>query len=174
MQRPPVILAILIVQIVCAVFFVGEMLNSMFGFVDWSISWTLYEFIEIGASFGLIIGVMLGGHQLREGWRRTAKAEMQLAALSVAFWEMIVSHFDRWQLTTSERDVALFLIKGLSNAEIAKLRQTSEGTVKAQSSAIYTKADVTSRAQLVGLLIDDLMQDELFANDAPTFENSSG
>ena len=39
-------------------------------------------------------------------------------------------------LSPAERDVALFQIKGLSVAEIAALRGTSEGTVKAQAAAI--------------------------------------
>ena len=52
--------------------------------------------------------------------------------------------------------MAWFTIKGLPIAEIARLRQTSEGTVKAQSNAIYRKAGVNGRAQLVSLCIEDL------------------
>ena len=59
-----------------------------------------------------------------------------------------------------EADVALFAIKGLSTAEIAALRQTSEGTVKAQTNAIYRKAGVSGRSQLLSLLIEDLMRDD--------------
>jgi DNA-binding NarL/FixJ family response regulator len=40
------------------------------------------------------------------------------------------------------------------------LRQTSEGTVKAQTNAIYRKAEVSGRSQLLSLFIDDLMRDE--------------
>jgi hypothetical protein len=36
----------------------------------------------------------------------------------------------------------------MSTAEIAALRSTSEGTVKAQTNAIYRKAGVTGRSQL--------------------------
>ena len=41
--------------------------------------------------------------------------------------------------------MAWFTIKGLSIAEIARLRGTSEGTVKAHSNAIYRKAGVSGR-----------------------------
>ena len=54
-------------------------------------------------------------------------------------------------------DVALFAIKGMSTAEIAALRSTSEGTVKAQTNAIYRKAGVSGRPQLLSLFIEDLM-----------------
>ena len=63
-------------------------------------------------------------------------------------------------LTPSERDVALFAIKGMSTAEIASLRSTSEGTVKAQTNAIYRKAGVSGRSQLLSLFIEDLMRDD--------------
>jgi len=39
------------------------------------------------------------------------------------------------------------------------LRETSEGTVKAQTNAIYRKAQVTGRPQLLSLFIDDLMDE---------------
>jgi hypothetical protein len=53
--------------------------------------------------------------------------------------------------------VALFAIKGLSTQEIAALRATSEGTVKAQTNAIYRKAGVNGRPQLLSLFIEDLL-----------------
>ena len=65
--------------------------------------------------------------------------------------------FDEWALTEAERDVALFAIKGLSLPEIARLRATSEGTVKSQTAAIYRKAGVSGRPQLLSLFIEDMM-----------------
>ena len=50
--------------------------------------------------------------------------------------------------------MALFAIKGMSTAEIARLRTTSEGTVKAQTAAIYRKAGVSGRPQLLSLFIE--------------------
>lgn len=41
------------------------------------------------------------------------------------------------------------------------MRDTSEGTVKAQTYAIYRKAGVAGRPQLLSLFIEDLMQDAL-------------
>ena len=41
--------------------------------------------------------------------------------------------------------------------EIARLRETSEGTIKAQTAAIYRKAQVTGRPQLLSLFIEDMM-----------------
>jgi DNA-binding CsgD family transcriptional regulator len=75
--------------------------------------------------------------------------------------DMLQERFVEWGLTPAEKDVALFSIKGLSLQEIAKLRNTSEGTVKAQTNAIYRKAGVSGRPQLLSLFIEDLIADEL-------------
>jgi DNA-binding CsgD family transcriptional regulator len=71
--------------------------------------------------------------------------------------EVLEEKFSEWSLTPAERDVALFAIKGLSTAEIAGVRSTSEGTVKAQTNAIYRKAGVSGRPQLLSLFIEDLI-----------------
>jgi len=75
--------------------------------------------------------------------------------------------FSDWGLTVAERDVALFAIKGLSTLEIASLRGTAEGTVKAQTNAIYRKAGVNGRPQLLSLFIEDLMDDEMLPTPVP-------
>ena len=74
-----------------------------------------------------------------------------------AFMDVLEERFAAWELTPAERDVALFAIKGMSTQEIAALREVSEGTIKAQTNAIYRKADVSGRTQLLSLFIDDLM-----------------
>ena len=148
-------------QILCAVFFVSDILASILGIRLQPIAWQTRELLEIGAAMGLILGAVLGAVALRRSARRLNEAEGNLRLAQGAFMEVLGDHFDEWQLTPSERDVALFACKGLSTAEIAALRQTSEGTVKAQTNAIYRKAGVTGRPQLLSLFIDRLMEGEL-------------
>ena len=97
---------------------------------------------------------------LRRALRDRHRAEEQLRRASGAFADLLQERFQEWGLTPSEKDVALFAIKGMSTAEIASLRSTSEGTVKAQTNAIYRKAGVTGRPQLLSLFIEDLMRDD--------------
>jgi DNA-binding CsgD family transcriptional regulator len=120
-------------------------------------SWETRELIEIGASVGLVLGVGLGAALLIRTLMRNRVMESQLRQVSGAFAELMEERFAEWGLTRAERDVAWFTIKGLSIAEIARLRRTSEGTVKAHSNAIYRKAQVSGRTQLVSLFIEDLM-----------------
>ena len=161
MTRRRFVALILCVQAVCAYVFVADILSSLLGIRSHPISWRARELIEIGAAIGLIIGLVLGALTLRQAMRDQRRAEEGLRRASAVFMDVLEERFAEWGLTPAERDVALFAIKGLSTAEIAALRSTSEGTVKAQTNAIYRKAAVTGRPQLLSLFIEDLMRDDL-------------
>jgi DNA-binding CsgD family transcriptional regulator len=159
-RRPAIVLAVLVIQALCAVFFVSDILSSYFGLRATPISWEAREMIEIGAAAGLVIGLILAATALRAAFRDRHTAEERLRRASGAFGDLLGERFAEWGLTSAESDVALFAIKGLSTADIARLRETSEGTVKAQTAAIYRKAGVTGRPQLLSLFIEDLMRDD--------------
>lgn len=160
MSRVWVIVGILTIQVLSAFFFISDILSSYVGFSTVPLSWELRELLEISAAVGLTIGVVFGALSLLHAHRERRTAQERLRVASDAFMELLNDRFVAWRLTRAEADVALFAIKGLSTAEIASLRGTSEGTVKAQTNAIYRKAGVTGRAQLLSLFIDDLMQDD--------------
>ena len=158
MNSPATIAAALLVQIICAAVFVANILLSVLGVPVPLLPWRVMELMEIGAAVGLLLGILMAGLAFRDSRRRLRTAEDALRAASGAFMELVEDRFADWSLTPAERDVALFALKGMSLAEIAALRKTSEGTVKAQTNAIYRKAGVNGRTQLVSLFIDDLMQ----------------
>jgi len=143
------------------VFFISDIASSVFGLRRTPVPWQVREILEIGAAFGLILGFVLGAIALRRTHNRREQAEEKLRMASGAFLEILEERFVEWDLTPAERDGALFAIKGMSTAEIAELRKTSEGTVKAQTNAIYRKAGVSGRPQLLSHFIDDLMGDGL-------------
>lgn len=160
MKRAAPIVAVFLIQALCAFFFVSDILSSVLGIRTTPISWEMRELVEIGAAVGLVLGVALGAVLLRRTLRERNQAEARLRRASVAFMDLLQERFAEWGLTPSERDVALFAIKGMSTSEIAALRTTSEGTVKAQTNAIYRKAGVSGRSQLLSLFIDDLMRED--------------
>lgn len=157
MRQSVVFGIIFLVQTFCAVFFVSDILMTVLGLRARPISWQVREMMEIGAALGLIIGVIIGGIALRRTYQRSQESEEKLRAVSSAFLEVVEQKFEEWSLTQAERDVALFLLKGLSTQEISGVRNTSEGTVKAQTNSIYRKSDVTGRPQFLSLFIDNLM-----------------
>lgn len=162
MKNTVFVALILAIQAVCAFFFIAEIVVTVFGLDSRPVPWDTKELLEIGAAIGLLLGFVLGAIALQRTIRRSNHAEKQLRAVSIAFQALLDERFTAWGLTPAERDVALFAIKGMSTAEIAQLRKTSEGTVKAQTAAIYRKAGVTGRPQLLSLFIEDML-----AGDAP-------
>lgn len=157
MTRVIAIVLLLVLQVGCGLVFVLDILMSALGFYPVPISWTLRELMEMGAGLGLLLGMGLGSALLVRMLRDLHRAEARLEKASAAFVDLLNARFDQWGLTAAERDVALFAIKGMSVQEMARLRETSEGTVKAQTAAIYRKANVTGRPQLLSLFIDDMM-----------------
>jgi DNA-binding CsgD family transcriptional regulator len=116
---------------------------------------------ELGAVIGLIIGILVEGRFLMGMLRRQAQMARDLRVAAGALNDLMADYFRSWSLTPSEQDVAAFTIKGYSIAEVAAFRKSAEGTVKTHLNAIYRKAGVAGRAQLVSLLVEDLLRTPL-------------
>jgi DNA-binding NarL/FixJ family response regulator len=65
--------------------------------------------------------------------------------------------FEAWGLTAAEQEVGLLLLKGLSHKEIARLRDTSEATIRQQAASLYRKAHLSGRAALSAFFLEDLL-----------------
>jgi DNA-binding CsgD family transcriptional regulator len=98
--------------------------------------------------------------------RRQETMARGLGVAAGALSDLMEGYFRDWGLTSAEQDVAAFTIKGYSIAEIAELRGSAEATVKTHLNAIYRKAGVPGRGQLVSLLIEDLMRAPLMPSEA--------
>lgn len=151
------LLALVIIQLSCAVAMSYDMLTSLLRIPTRPMNWELRELVDIGATLGLLAGSLIGAHALWQVVRQRNLAEGRLRRASADFHALMTERFDEWDLTPAERDVTLFALKGLSLAEIAALRETTEGTVKTQTNAIYRKAGVTGRPQLLSVFIEDLL-----------------
>jgi len=161
-----VILLVFVAQAASALFFISDIVLSVFGLYPRPISWQTREYLELGAAAGLVLGMTTGAALVVRSVRDRRRAEERLRRAAGAFLDLVNDRLEEWGLTPAERDVALFALKGLSTAEIARLRGTSEGTVKAQTAAIYRKAGVGGRPQFLSLFIEDLMSG-LPAQSAP-------
>lgn len=158
---------LMVIQALCSLFFVIDVLADVMEFGPGSDS-AVHIGFEIAANFGLVAAIVFEARYLRRVLRRQAYADRALSAASGALAEVIEAYFDEWKLTPSEADVANFTIKGYSIAEVSTLRKCAEGTVKTHLNSIYRKAGVAGRAQLVSLLIEDLLRGRIAENpDTP-------
>jgi DNA-binding CsgD family transcriptional regulator len=86
-----------------------------------------------------------------EAWRK--RAQLYLAGLS----EEIDAQFENWQLTQSEREIGLLMLKGFSHGEIGSLRGTTEATVRHQARAVYQKSGMPGRSAFCAYFLEDLL-----------------
>lgn len=84
-------------------------------------------------------------------------SQSEILRLKGHLTQVISDEFDHWNLTPTEKEIALLLIKGLSMQEIADIRHVKEKSVRQQSTGIYTKAEVSNRYQLSAYFIEDLL-----------------
>jgi DNA-binding CsgD family transcriptional regulator len=71
---------------------------------------------------------------------------------------ILAAHAAEWGLTKAETDVAMMVVKGFSNAEIAAMRKSALQTVKTQLSAIYAKSGLEGRYQLIAYVTDEVCE----------------
>lgn len=69
----------------------------------------------------------------------------------------IDEQLEKWQMTKAEKEIALLLLKGLANKEIADIRGTSEKTVTQQITAVYTKSGLRNRSEFAAFFLEDLL-----------------
>ena len=81
--------------------------------------------------------------------------------------DVVTRQFTEWTLTGSEIEVGWLLLKGLSLAEIAIVRNTQERTIQQQASSIYKKAGVSGRHAFSAWFIEAMPCDIRHADSGP-------
>ena len=161
-RGPRMLMALIAFQLLCSAFFVVDIIED---FAEGGV--TLAHMLpELGATLGLFVGLVFEVRLLLDLLRRQAVMERSLGVAAGALGALMEAYFREWGLTPSEADVAAFTIKGCSIAEIAAMRGSAEGTVKTHLNAIYRKAGVQGRGQLVSVLIEDPLNAPLLPGES--------
>lgn len=87
----------------------------------------------------------------RDAWRASARKALE------GLGEAIHDQFLEWELTPSEREVALLLLKGHSHKSVARRTGRSPETARQHASAVYRKSGLSGRAELAAFFLEDLM-----------------
>lgn len=101
----------------------------------------------------------------RDAWKE--RASQILAGLS----EAVDAQFTAWELTPTERETAVMLLKGHSHKRIAKLSDRSDRTVRQHAVSVYRKSGLAGRSELSGFFLDGLVSpaaaDEISPSTGP-------
>lgn len=156
-NKPTILTIVLILQLVCAAFFFFDAITDWLGLENIPAIRQLHSF-ELVMALTMLAGIAVTIWALRHVLRQQKLLRRQIQMASGAFSTVIDQAFSDWALTTAESDIALMAIKGFSTADMAQVRSSKEGTVKAQAAAVYRKANVANRLQLLSLFIDELLE----------------
>lgn len=142
----------LLIQTLGTVFFVGDVIGDLKA--DPISGHFIFEAVVTAA---LVLGIIFGTFALRRTIELLRAQDQALQVARGALSDVIDRQFQAWSLTPAERDVAFLALKGLDVAEIAELRGAAQGTVRAQLTRIYSKAEVSGRAQFAAFFVEDLL-----------------
>lgn len=134
----------------------------------------LLELLDIGLLVGCTVSSALLALRVRaqEEESRLLRSDLQVLRSESRRWrEEMADHLRElgngirrqlaaWGLTPAEQEVGLLLLKGLSHKEIARLRNTSEATIRQQAASLYQKANLSGRAALSAFFLEDLLAGE--------------
>lgn len=144
-----------LIIVVCAVLMLIEGAIE-FAEPEWWEDWESYHFLELLVTGGLLCAVGFLSVEVRAMRQAADSMAEKLKAASGSFNKLLEAHYDTWELTRSEREVARLVLKGCSNAEIAEIRNSAIGTVKAQTHSIYAKSGLSGKNQLMSFLLEEL------------------
>jgi len=86
----------------------------------------------------------------RDAWQAGARGVLD--GLATAIERQLAA----WDLTASEREVALHLLRGMSHKQIAAATGRSERTVRQHAIAVYRKSGLDGRAELAAFFLSGL------------------
>lgn len=153
---PLVAMTLIVLQLVCAVLFVVDLASEL-AILGRAPADTRHLVLETVAILCLLAGIAFEWREGKRLLRRTVILEEELRNARKTVFDLIETHFESWGLTPSERDVAGFVVKGLTTAEISVLRGCTEATVKAHLNAVYRKSGSVNRAGMLSHVIDSLV-----------------
>ncbi|MFQ5437986.1 MAG: helix-turn-helix transcriptional regulator [Paracoccaceae bacterium] len=154
------LVVLIVAQVLCGAFFIADSIKD-YAAIRQGLPASSHFVVELVATLTLASAIFLEILYLKLLVERNERIEQGMRIATGALKDLIDEYFVSWGLTPAEREVALFTIKGLSIADIAGVRNSRDGTIKAHLNGIYRKADVTGRTQLLSLLVEDLIAEAL-------------
>lgn len=115
-RRATLLAAIILAQFLCALFFLGDAADDLIS--GTTIDGAMFT-LELIATVALFAGVIYLARELRQLLGEMERMEGSIRAARGEMAEVIDAFFTEWNLTPSERDVALLMLKGIDNEQIA-------------------------------------------------------
>lgn len=158
MNRESIARITMVILAGCCTFFALDVVIDVMSSAELGTLNRVHLVVESVATVSILISLLLLRDYIRVTRAHETSLKASLDAMKQGLNTMILQKVDSLHLTPAEQEVAILTLKGYSLAETASLRGTSEGTVKVQAHAVYRKANVSSRAELILFCIEDAVE----------------
>lgn len=140
----------------------------------------IHVVIEVLMMLASAIGVFYFWNQLRivRQSERELGRELKKTREEASLWEEAEQHllknlreainkqFMQWDFSPTDKEIAFFLLKGLSLKEIARLRGSTFNSIRQQAHVLYSKAGLGGRAELSAFFLGGLLQKDVAPDNA--------
>lgn len=157
----------------CCAFFALDVVVDLVNQTTVDTMGTLHLVVETLATLSIIASLFLLRDYIRLSRSQEQQLQASLDAMKDGLNVFIVNKVEALKLTPAEYEVAMMALKGYTLPETAALRGTSEGTTKAQLHAVYQKANVASRAELILYCIEDAVEQSLLPGSGKEVDTKS-
>ncbi|MBL1141376.1 MAG: LuxR family transcriptional regulator [Proteobacteria bacterium] len=93
---------------------------------------------------------------LQENTEQAIELRNKAQTLLEGLGKSINNQFERWNPTSSKKEIGLLLLKGLSHKEVAYIRNVSEATARQKARVVYKKAGLGGRHDLSAFFLEEL------------------
>lgn len=142
-----------VVLIIASLFFIYDIAADLLNGSD---SY-FHILVEFAVFTGTSIALYLEIRRVMQLHSTVVVEKDKVARLSGDLFNAINRSFEQWNLTATEKEIALLLIRGLSMQEIGVLRGVKEKTIRQQATQIYAKSGYSNRHEFSSHFIEDLI-----------------
>lgn len=161
MKSPIAIATLCLCQLLVTTLFVYNSFSSLMGLQPFPVQWEAREILEGATALVLLTTSGITIYQFWHVFKDYGTVKSQLSIVSAAATNIVEQQFEDWNLSASEALVATYILKGMSNNEIAQLTGKKEGTIKSQCNAVFRKSGLKNRSQLNSYFFEFLIVDRV-------------
>ena len=152
---------VLLVKAVAFLFFLFDIIfdvrDHMLEAVMYETSELIHLLFEGFAVVAIGAGIWLTFQYQKILKEQAENAEQSLYYLKNDFDTLLKKKFKTWGFTDAEREIAILVLRGFTNAQIAELRETKVGTVKVQIHKLIQKTNSVSRTDFMAVFMDEFL-----------------
>ncbi|TGL44792.1 helix-turn-helix transcriptional regulator [Leptospira perdikensis] len=78
----------------------------------------------------------------------------------LGFWAEAKAQMEEWKLSEAETEIAILLLRGFSQKQIAAVRKKSLRTIENQTAAIYEKSSMRGKLEFISYFLTPLLPEE--------------